>query len=292
MENPSRDDLIVIFFVLTEDFLLENPSQRPGKPPLIRDSELCAMAMMQCLYGEESEANFIRTHAPDIVRTFGTLPSLKEYNRRLREHEQLLGFLWRLMLELLEVEMVAKEGYIDTAPVPVTKHCRKPKGTFHPEATKGYCKSKDFWFYGYFLHLVVTPTGIPLQFTVLSADIDETKVLTKEFLAAIEGFLLGGDKGYILSDEQKRELLVTLIHPYRSNQRRKNTVEERAFLRGRGIIERVFSWLEEKLSLERTLAKTAAGVASRIWRKLLFFGFCIAFNSMLGNDLLQISRLW
>ncbi len=296
MENPSRDDLIVLLFVLTDDFLRESLLSRPGPKARISDSELLTMAMLQCLYGEESERNFLRTYAPEIVALFGKLPSLKEYNRRLKEHDELLGFLWQLMLSLLAPEIETGKAFIDSAPIPVTRCLRFPHGSYHRECGHGYCASKRLHFWGYRLHLIVSPRGIPLQFTILGADIDERSVLQRSFLHDFGGWLLGADTGYILSDERKRQLLretgVTLLHPYRCNQRKKNTPEEWAQLKGRGIIERIFGWLESQLGIESTLAKSYAGLTSRIWRKLLFLGFCMAFASMLGYDLLQVSRLW
>lgn len=271
---PTREDLIIFLFVLVDDFLKTFPLKKPGKHPIISDSELFTMSVLQQLYHEESEANFIRSYVPQLLSFFGKLPSLKEYNRRLRENQEVLSSIWKLMLELFEVELTSKEAYIDTAPIAVTKHCRRPKGDFHPDAALGYCATKDFWFHGYFLHLVVSPKGIPLHFTILSADVDETGVLRKEFLEELTGYLLGGDKGYLISDEKKQELLsnlgLTLFHPYRRNQKKKNTKEEKAFLKERGIIEKVFSWNERMLNLETTLAKTYDGVASEYGENFCF----------------------
>lgn len=297
--NLSHSDLITFIYALCDDFLKEKKFRKPGREPRFTDAELIVLAMMQCLKGEESELRFLFFYRAELLQYFPVLPSPKEYNRRLRENHELLSHFFFLILELLAPESDTAEektAFADTAPVPITKHQRKPKGRYHDTAEYGYCASKKLYFWGYFLHLTVSPEGIPLQFTLLPAAVDETGILETPLLEPLRGFTLGGDKGYLVSDEKKRKLLerfgITLVSPYRRNQKKRNSPEETAFLSKRGIVERVFAWLENNLGLERTLTKTAAGIASRVTTKILFLGLNMALNSMLGKPLLQISGIW
>lgn len=296
MNMPTTEDYIILFYCLIDELLQAEQSTKPGPKPECSDAEVMTLAFIQNLKHIESESEFLRQYQSELKRYVPSLPCQVEYNRRLKENEDILASLMTLMIELNQVEQTPGKAYQDTIPIAVTKYQRRPKGNYHREAMKGYCASKRWYFWGYFLHLAVSPEGIPLQFTLLPADVDETKVLEEAFLDPLRGYEIGTDKGYIVKAEKKaklwQDLHITLIHPFRQNQLKKNTVREKAFLKKRGVIERVGGWLDGKLRLEETLSKSLAGLSTRIWLKILFFGFCLAFNSMLGNPLLQIAKIW
>lgn len=77
---------------------------------------------------------------------------------------------------------------------------------------------------------------------------------TKAILPAIKNLntkkavIVTGDLGYLVSDENKKLLKdqnnITLITPYRKNQRKKNTTEERNFLKTRYKVENAISKLK------------------------------------------------
>ena len=102
--------------------------------------------------------------------------------------------------------------------MPVCRACRGHRcRTFRGAATWGYCATKKEHFYGLRGHLVITPAGTAVAFTVTAANIDERDVVPNLY-DKIRGLLIG-DKGFI-SGELKAEAAahdIDLQTPLRKN---------------------------------------------------------------------------
>ena len=107
--------------------------------------------------------------ALEVMRDGGYLSgslSVSRFNRRLHALADWLP----LLLDLLgEVFATGEAFVIDSMPVPVCRRarawrCKKVRGA----AYCGYCAAKKEKFFGWRLHLIVTPTGIPVSFRVPS----------------------------------------------------------------------------------------------------------------------------
>ena len=85
--------------------------------------------------------------------------SVSRFNRQLHRYRDLLNFC---LETLLEVSRSGEAFVLDSMPVPVCKRkrarrCRKVRGRIFC----GYCAAKDEKFFGWRLHLVCTPAGLP-----------------------------------------------------------------------------------------------------------------------------------
>ena len=97
--------------------------------------------------------------------------SVSRFNRQLHRYRDLLDFCLETLLELSR----SGEAFVlDSMPVPVcqrkrARRCRKVRGRIFC----GYCAAKDEKFFGWRLHLICTPTGLPVNFTLLPASLHD-----------------------------------------------------------------------------------------------------------------------
>ena len=99
------------------------------------------------------------------------------------------------------------------------------------------------------VNVVVTATGIPLSVQIVKASVHDSS-LTSRAIDEIELKIVGSrviaDKGYI-SEKQRikcKKQSITLICPYRKNQKKQNTKKELMLLKDRYIVEHFFSWMK------------------------------------------------
>ena len=205
--------------------------------------------------------------------------------------------LWRTLLPQTEVFIV------DSFPIPICDFKRAKasrsdlkwadaSGTL---ATYGHCATKSLGtFLGFRGHLITTGTGVPVDFAIASADIDDREVLP--LLSERRRYpILLGDKGYI-SGSLQEELLETentcLLPTLRSNQKHQYPETFRKLqVRVRRRIETTIGQLTQQFHVSRVRARTHWGVETRMSHK---FGACLlgAFlNQCLGRPLMKLRDL-
>jgi hypothetical protein len=142
-------------------------------------------------------------------------------------------------------------------------------------ASYGYCASHSRYFWGLRLHLIATPSGLPVAYALTSATTDErdTALAMLELDPALEhrpGQVLIADKGY-RSARFEAELNargITLIRPSIRSERTTRPLAR--FLKPfRQIIESINQPLKAQLDLERHGGRKPAGVCARILQRIL-----------------------
>lgn len=76
------------------------------------------------------------------------------------------------------------------------KRCRIYPCQEHEEAFRGYVASKRRYFYGLWVHLLVSGAGEPVEFSVAPASEAEVKVFKELDLELPEGATIYAEKGY------------------------------------------------------------------------------------------------
>src|SRR5947209_6918442 len=133
--------------------------------------------------------------------------SVSRFNRRLHALRD-----WLLGIISLVADMYAQgEAFIiDSMPLPVCKrarasHCKKVRG----KAFCGYCAARREKFFGWRLHLICTPQGIPLSFDLLpAAEQDLTPIHELTFVLPT-GACVFADKGYVSDPDADTILAAT-----------------------------------------------------------------------------------
>jgi Transposase DDE domain len=296
--DADLDTLATALYVRIDDALKDDPHLAPPRAkgsfrPKLSDAELITLAVLQALAGFVSETRWLRHARIHLRHLFPYLPRQSGYNKRLRAASPQLKTMIRMLA-------VASAGWsddvwvIDSTPV----EC----GRSRPTATRsdtagwsgyGYCASHSRYFWGLRLHLICTPTGLPITFALTNPKTDEREVARDmletepELLARRPGQTLIADKGYA-SAEFETFLAghgARLLRPACKNERPRPGA--RLLKPLRQIIESVNDTLKGQLDLERHGGRTCDGVAVRVLQRLLALTAAIWHNEQTGQPVLR-----
>jgi len=276
--NPDLDTLATRLYATIDDLLVAHPQWAPERPaigiaPRLSDAELLTLAVLQALLGFTSEARFIRYAHAHLRPWFPYLPDRPGYNKRLRR----CGELFQHVIAAVARDCPSFHDdvwLIDSTPV----ECGRSRETVKRSdlagwASYGYCASHSRFFWGLRLHLIATPSGLPVAYALAGAKTDERDTAIDMIALNTElhrpGQILMGDKGYRRSsfEDQLADAGITLIRPTFGNDKPR---PHQRFLRPfRQIIESVNQTLKAQLDLERHGGRTPPGVCARVLQRLL-----------------------
>ena len=275
--NPDLDTLATRLYVTIDDALIDHPQWAPERPavgiaPKLTDAELVTLAVIQALLGFTSEAQFIRHAQAHLRPWFPYVPDRPGYNKRLRRSGQLLQHV---------IGHLARQcgsydddiWLVDSTPV----ECGRSRETVKRSdlagwAEYGYCASHSRFFWGLRLHLITTPSGLPIAFALAGAKSDERDVAADMIaLTGLDttGMTLICDKAYRRAsfESDLNAAGVTVIRPALKSEPPR---PGRRFLRAfRQIIESVNQTLKAQLDLERHGGRKPPGVCARVLQRLL-----------------------
>lgn len=194
--------------------------------------------------------------------------SVSRFNRQLHRYGDFLDFC---LQALLEVATVGEAFVIDSLPVPVCRRarasrCRKVRGRIYC----GYCAAQREKFFGWRLHLICTPVGVPVAFELLPAAFHDLTPIYELSVDLPAGATLYGDKAYncaaaetLLAAEQLR-----LIPIRRANMQPHDWADEYDLRLYRKSIETVNSQLES-MGIQHLRARTNEGFAIKVQASLI-----------------------
>ncbi len=282
----SLEEAITVLFCLVDDaYTLLNPNSRSYESiKKLSDSEVITLALFQQLRGTESERSFLRDLKRFFVHLFpgvaGMHPS--SLHRRVRKLRRYLEPLRRGIVPELVGE--PETLLIDSTLLEVL-HPRQVKQSAGFEGA-GWVRWGSFALYGVKLHLLCATNRVPLSYELSAANVAEVRLV---------GELLGSAH---LGEGPARRLLGDLA--YRSEKLGEtlasagvSLVTERSRQHGvRQQAEVAFSILKRVFGIERTLAKTLVGLATRIVAKIAAYTYGCYVNRLLGRQQGRIKELW
>jgi hypothetical protein len=270
--------LVVAAYVFADEYPVP---ARPGRPPLVSDAELVALAVAQAAIGISSDRQFLGLIGRVLPGWFPHLPEQSQYNRRLRQLVGLISIVQQRLarwldgggVRLSDGTLIAVAGYPGCA----------QRSEFAGFARYGYAKSQHRYVYGVRLVLLTDARGLPLGYTVVPANEKEYEPLA-DLLTGTPAALLVADKGFWGRDYEKRLAAdgTALLTPAKTRTPA-NLGRERALASTRLVIESVFSNLKQQMRLERHLARTPAGLAVRIAQRLLALTLGMLLNTLNGR---------
>jgi hypothetical protein len=296
--DTDMDTFATALYVKVDDELTTNPELRIWRPevgisPKLRDAELLTLAVMQALLGFTSETRFLRCANKHLAGYLPYLPYKSSYNTRLRKAQSQLNALIRILGQ--DTDLGDDDTWVaDSTPV----EC----GSSRPTAKRsdlagfagyGYCASRSRCFWGLRLHLVCTPSGLPVTFALANPKVDEREVARDLFeidpglLANRPGQVILADKGYA-SAEFEGFLAAKgarLIRPAKKGEAPRPGAR---FLKTlRQLIESVNETLKGQLDLERHGGHTPQVVVTRVLQRLLALTAAIWHNHHGGQPVLR-----
>ena len=277
--SPDLDTLATALYTRIDDLLLANPHWAPERPavgiaPKLSDAELITLAVIQSLLRFNSEARFIR-HARksrDLLELFPYIPKRPGYNKRLRRACETMKHV---------IAALAREcpswyddvWCVDSTPVECGRSRQTQKNSaLAGWAEYGYCASHSRYFWGLRLHIIATPSGLPIAFALAGAKANEREVclmmLDHDRLLR-PGQVMITDKGYRSADFEAALNSVGMrqVRPAAKNEKPRPGKE---FLRPfRQLIEAAIGTLKAQLRLENHHACTDSGVITRTTQCML-----------------------
>jgi hypothetical protein len=268
------DDIkIITAFCIIED-TMHNLEHKTHHLAQVTDAEVLLVAVVAAMYfqNHHQRALFVMRGMGYITKPLST----SRFNRRVHALADWLCYI----VELIGEVFAKGEAFIiDSMPIPVCERvrawrCRKIVAT-RPGGKRffGKCKAKGVAFYGWRLHLICTPQGIPVAFQMLPASFHDLTPIYEMTFGLPKGASVYADKGYI-SARVKRELRPTLkrdgiylVAQHKSNMK-PNSLEEWCGLKQyRKIIETVNSQLHS-IGVQRLRARTNEGITIKLLASL------------------------
>lgn len=296
--NADLDALATALYVTIDDLLIAHPGLAPHRPavgiaPRLSDAELLTMAVLQALLGFANEARWIRYAHRHLGGLFAYIPARAGYSKRLREATSMMSGVMR-MIAMRCASWHDDLWLMDSTPV----ECGRSRETTKRSdlagwADYGYCSSHSRFFWGLRLHLIATPSGLPIAFALANPKIDEREVardlldIDPVLLAARVGQTLMADKGYRSKefDTVMADLGIELIRP--ATKAEPPRPGQRFLKPFRQIIESINQTLKAQLDLERHGARSSTGVVARVFQRLLALTAAIWHNELTGKPVLR-----
>ncbi len=233
-------DFCQVFNHWERQHLLEN--RAPARKPALADSEILTILIFYHLSGFKC---FKYYYTWLVMRHFKSyFPHVLSYNRfieLLPRHYLKIYFYTKVFCTTCSDEI----NYIDSAKLPVCNNYRiHSHKVFSTIAQRG--KTSTGYFYGLKLHMIVNRLGEIVNFEVTAGNVaDNNHELLRKLLKNTWGKVFG-DKGYLTKIfEELYEQGIQLITKVRRNMKvALVTVEDKFFLKKRGIIESVFDILK------------------------------------------------
>src|SRR4051794_15190441 len=192
-----NDTLIVTVYVVLDD-LLRAMRHRTDCRARTTDSEVLTVGVIAaCQFQNHHERALCILHALGYLS--GPL-SVSRFNRRFHALAHRLSDAVDLLAALLTTGTIF---ILDSVPLPVCRRvrawrCKKVRGAEYC----GYCAAKREKFFGWRLHLAVTPQGIPVSFDLLPASYHDLTPVHELMERLPSGATVYADKGYNSGDNE------------------------------------------------------------------------------------------
>jgi Transposase DDE domain len=255
--------------------------RRLGRPPLVSDEELIALAVCQAVMGICSDHQFLGLVGRVLPGWFPKLPDQSQYNRRLRALTPKLVWVQQRLSELLATgELRLADGTL--LGVANYAGCAQ-RSEFAGVAAYGYCPSKSRFYWGLRLVLLTDRVGLPLGYTLVPANEKEYEPV-RELTSSQAGTTLIADKGLWGREYAETLRLQGIVIRTPERHRTAENIEgERSLARMRLVVESTIANLKCQMRLEQHLARTPAGLVQRIAQRLLALTIGMLLNALIGR---------
>ncbi len=292
------DDLCLWTYVIVDDMLIKLAPllRRPGPPPQCSDSELITMILIAECKGWDIETQLLSEFSqhPNL---FPILPSQTRFNRRRRNSGAIINRIRQMLLSDIEGAS-EKLCIIDSLPIPVIQFHLAPSSSNNWScygADYGRVESRKQTIFGYKLHLLVTASGVIVDFELASASATDLSV-GYELLSNHQNKQVIGDKAYIstqVKDQLDQLNRIDLVTVPRRNQKQQISKETKRWINKiRQMVETVNGQLSEQFHIEKNHAHSFWGLCTQLYSKLTAHTLCIYLNQLFKKEaFLQIKEL-
>src|SRR5688572_24369949 len=192
--------------------------------------------------------------AAGFRQEFPRLPCYETFLRQINRQGP-LGLL--LLIVLLGQQEGSGTYALDATALPVSQQGRRAK-VLQPWATWGW-GSDGHWFFGFKLPALCDRAGQLVKLRISPANVADI-TQAEALLSQLRGLVVA-DAAYISAKLREKlwELGLLLLTPLRKNMKGLASLEQREQLKGRSIIETLFSVLKDRLGLVTSLPRSLDG---------------------------------
>lgn len=272
------EETIIRIFCLIDDSL-KAMNHRDDMRARISDSEVLTTAVVSGLYfGGHTE------HGRQFMQSAGYIPAMLSKSRlcrRLHRCQELIEQLTTQIGQLFKDLVCEREYILDSFPVPVCDNIRISRSRLlQGEQWRGWQASMRRYFYGVKVQLVITASGVPVDYVIMPGCRADVKALRQLCWALPPESRVYADAAY--TDYQIEDLLAetqqVLLDPQRKSNSKRGDQPWTVFVKQhmRKKIETAISELKG-LFLRRIHAVTAKGFQLKLSVFLLAFTLKKAF---------------
>jgi hypothetical protein len=190
------DDIRIITAYCIISDTLYNLGHKSHRLATVTDAEVLTVLVVSAMYfhNNHERALFVMYH----MRYLSNPLSTSRFNRRVHSLAQCLEYITELVGQLFAK---GEAFIIDSLPIPVcqivrARRCRKLNGA-QSLPYFGWCSSKRWHFFGWRLHLICTPGGVPVRFQMLPASFHDLTPIYELTFGLPKGASVFADKAYI-----------------------------------------------------------------------------------------------
>jgi hypothetical protein len=260
------NDLLIITSYVVIDDVMRSLNHRSHALAKVTDAEVLTVAVIAAKYfhNNHERALWMLTQLGYLSESLST----SRFNRRLHAVADWLS----MTLETLGELFAGGTAFIiDSMPLPVCRRARARRNRkVRGRDYCGYCAAKREKFFGFRLHLICTPEGMPVSFAIVAGGYHDLTPLHELTFALPAGASVFGDKGYNSAPDEATifdEIGVRLIPIRRKNMTPHDWVDEYDLKRLRKGIEVVNSQLE-KMGIQHLHARTNTGFEIKVHASL------------------------
>jgi len=269
---------IIVLYVICAEFLpyMNHPDHPESE---MSDAEVLTVALVAMLYCGGNYAQARRWLG--VPRYIPRMLSKSQFSRRLNRLQPLLMALFRLLAEQFKSLNQEQVYAIDSFPVAVCDNYRIRRCRIYTtESYRGKIASKQRYFYGLKVHLMVTQHGQPVEFFLTPGSANDVAHLDDFDFDLPVGSTVYADKAYthyLVEDCLAQDGLINLS-PFRKKNSKRPVPAWIAFLQHhyRKIVETAAS-LVERLLPKHIHATNSAGFEL----KVILFMLALSFDRLL-----------
>jgi Transposase DDE domain len=261
-----HDDVIVTSYVLIDE-VMQRLGHQSHALAAVSDAEVLTVAVVAAAYFHNHHERALQVLCG--MRYLSRRLSTSRFNRRLHA---LAGWLGLILATLGELFAHGEAFLLDSLPVPVCRRARARRcGKVRGRAYCGYCAAKREKFFGWRLHLVCTPAGVPVAFDLLPGGLHDLTPVHELTAGLPQGASVHADKADNSAADEASILAAVGVRlvPLRKGNMRPNRWADKLILRAcRQRIEALNSQLEA-MGLQRLHARTNGGLELKVHASLL-----------------------
>ena len=223
---------------------------------------------------------------------FPKLPSYQAFNRRICNLADVFVECASICMEVLGEDPEVTSYLLDSMPIQVASAKRSSRAKVAPDlCSKGYCGSKDTYYYEVKLHILGQKRHrcLPIPALAMLTPAHESDLsVAKRLLDSSYGIDIFADKAYVDAswwEDLDREQNVHLLTPVKLLKGQKSLdaadrLYSSAVSGARQAIESFFSWLQEKTHIHlASKVRSSDGLRSFIFARLA--AACLLFSDFL-----------